>query len=123
LQKYFRPGELGAVRFANIGFSNPEFWAQFTGFFEITCGIMILLGFLTRLACIPLFIIIMVAFVTTKMQILTGHGFWPFAHEYRTDFAVTLLLILLFRFGAGGNSIDFKLFSLKSISHEREGNS
>jgi hypothetical protein len=41
---------------------------------------------------------------------LVNKGFWPFAHEYRTDFAVTLLLILLLKYGAGKNSIDFKMF-------------
>jgi uncharacterized membrane protein YphA (DoxX/SURF4 family) len=55
-----------------------------------------------------------VAFITTKLPMLVNKGFWPFAHEYRTDFAVTLLLILLLKYGAGKNSIDFKMFRLKS---------
>jgi len=40
-------------------------------------------------------IIMVTAFVTTKWPILIEKGFWPFAHEYRTDFAMTLLLIYL----------------------------
>jgi len=36
-----------------------------------------------------------VAFVTTKYPILIDKGFWSFAHEYRTDFAMTVLLIVL----------------------------
>jgi uncharacterized membrane protein YphA (DoxX/SURF4 family) len=123
LQKYTRPEEIGVGRFAKLGFNNPAFWAYFTGSFEILCGMLIVLGFLTRFASIPLFIIMIVAFMTTKMPMLTGHGFWTFAHEYRTDFAVTLLLVLLFRYGAGKNSIDFKLFSLKSMEYERGKNS
>jgi len=41
-----------------------------------------------------------VPFITTKYPILMEKGFWVFAHEYRTDFAMTLLLIVLIA-GAG----------------------
>ncbi|MDP4240047.1 MAG: DoxX family protein, partial [Bacteroidota bacterium] len=58
-------------------------------------------GLLIRLASIPPFIIMMVAFVTTKWPLLLDKGFWAFAHEYRTDFAMTLLLIYLFLYGTG----------------------
>lgn len=81
LQKYFTSGETGVARFAKIGFSNPSFWSYFTGSFEIICGLLILVGFLTRLAAIPLLIIMLVAFITTKIPILNDNGFWPFAHE------------------------------------------
>ena len=114
LQKYIIPGATGTARFAKIGFSNPAFWAYFTGSFEIVCGILILLGFLTRLAAIPLLIIMVVAFITTKIPILTGNGFWAFAHEYRTDFAMTLLLIYLLVYGAGNYSLDKKINNAKT---------
>jgi putative oxidoreductase len=110
LQKYITPFEAGAGRFAKIGFSHPEFWAYFTGSFEIICGLLILVGFITRIATIPLLIIMVVAFISTKLPLLMSKGFWPFAHEYRTDFAVTLLLILLLKYGAGKTSIDSKVF-------------
>jgi putative oxidoreductase len=109
LQKYITPDATGAGRFAKIGFSHPSFWAYFTGSFEITCSILILLGFLTRLAAIPLLIVMLVAFITTKWPMLTGQGFWPFAHEYRTDFAMTSLLLYLLIYGGGNNSLDKKL--------------
>lgn len=108
LQKYIRPEEVGTGRFAKIGFSDPAFWSYFTGGFEIICGILILIGFLTRLASIPLLIIMTTAFVTTKIPFLLNKGFWPFAHEYRTDFAMTLLLIFLLLYGGGKNSVDIK---------------
>jgi uncharacterized membrane protein YphA (DoxX/SURF4 family) len=110
LQKYILPDVDGPVRFAKIGFFPPAFWAYFTSSFEITCGVLILIGFLTRVATVPLLIIMIVAFITTKIPILMGKGFWSFAHEYRTDFAVTLLLILLLRCGAGKDSIDSRVF-------------
>lgn len=109
LQKYITPDAAGTGRFTKIGFSYPSFWAYFTGTFEIICGTLILLGLCTRLAAIPLLIIMIVAFISTKIPILVDEGFWNFAHEYRTDFAMTLLLIYLLIYGGGNNSIDKKL--------------
>jgi putative oxidoreductase len=106
IQKYLFPELLGTGRFMKIGFSHPEFWAYFTGTFEIVCGALVLLGLFTRLASIPLFIIMITAFVTTKWTILTDKGFWSMAHEYRTDFAMTLLLLYLIIYGSGRWSID-----------------
>lgn len=118
IQKYLLPDAVGAGRFAKIGFSNPSLWAHFTGAFEIICGILILLGLLTRLAAIPLFIIMIVAFIATKYPILIDKGFWAMAHEYRTDFAMTLLLIYLIIYGGGNSSIDKKLIHSKTIQNE-----
>jgi len=101
IQKYLYPELLGTGRFLKIGFSDPSFWAYFTGAFEIVCGILIILGILVRLVSIPPLIVMVVAFITTKWPILINKGFWPFAHEYRTDFAMTLLLIYLIVYGAG----------------------
>jgi putative oxidoreductase len=70
---------------------------------------LVLAGFLTRLASVPLFIIMITAFVTTKWPMLMDKGFWPMAHEYRTDFAMTLLLIFLFIHGAGRWSADLRI--------------
>ena len=111
LQKFITPDSVGAGRFAKIGFENPEFWALFAGSFEIICGLLILVGFLTRLASIPLLIIMLVAFVTTKYPLLLDKGFFAMAHDYRTDFAMTLLLLFLIYFGGGSKSLDKKLFS------------
>jgi putative oxidoreductase len=111
IQKFIFPELLGTGRFAKIGFTNPEFWASFTGCFEIVCGILVLFGFLTRIASIPLFIIMATAFITTKYPLLKEKGIWNFAHEYRTDFAMTLLLLLLVLYGGGKYSIDKLLFN------------
>jgi putative oxidoreductase len=111
IQKYLFPELLGTGRFLKIGFSYPAFWAYFTGTFEIICGVMILLGIFTRLVSIPLFIIMITAFVTTKWPILIDKGFWTMAHEYRTDFALTILLIYLLIVGGGRWSADSKIFN------------
>ena len=106
IQKFLFPELLGTGRFTKIGFSNPEFWADFTAVFEITCGTLVLLGLAVRLASVPLLIIMMTAFITTKWPLLVTKGFWVFAHEYRTDFAMTLLIIYLIIYNGGGLSLD-----------------
>lgn len=100
---------LGPGRFTEIGFNRSFFWAYLTGAIEISCGILILSGLFTRLASIPLLIIMISAFITTKLPVLISKGFWTFAHEYTTDFALTLLLILLIIHGGGKWSADLKI--------------
>jgi putative oxidoreductase len=112
IQKYLFPELVGTTRFEKIGFDDPAFWAYFTGTFEIICGVLVLVGLLTRIASIPLLIIMVTAFVTTKWPMLVDKGLWPFAHEYRTDFAMTLLLIYLLIYGAGNYSFDSKINKL-----------
>jgi uncharacterized membrane protein YphA (DoxX/SURF4 family) len=109
IQKFLFPDLLGTGRFERIGFSDPAFWAYFTATFEIICSSLILIGLLTKIAAFPLIIIMITAFVTTKWPILADKGFWALAHEYRTDFAMTMLLIYLLIYGSGSLSIDSKI--------------
>ena len=109
IQKFLFPELVGAGRFEKIGFANPEFLASFVASFEIVCGTLMLIGFSVRIAAIPLLIIIVTAITTTKIPILREKGFWSMAHEARTDFAMTLLLIHLLIFGGGRWSVDSKI--------------
>ena len=109
IQKFLFPELIGAGRFEKIGFANPEFLASFVASFEIICGTLMLIGFSVRIAAVPLFIIMMTAITTTKIPILAEKGFWSMAHEARTDFAMTVLLIYLLIFGSGKWSIDSKI--------------
>jgi putative oxidoreductase len=109
IQKFIVPELVGAGRFEKIGFSNPEFWASFVATFEIICGILVLIGLTTRLAVIPLLVIMATAIITTKIPILMESGFWSMAHASRTDFAMTMLLIFLLIYGAGTFSVDKKI--------------
>src|SRR3984893_16469432 len=72
LQKLIFPDILGAGRFANIGIPSPELMGPFVGIVEIICGTLIILGLFTRLAAIPLIIIMIVAIISTKVPILLG---------------------------------------------------
>lgn len=119
IQKYLFPNLLGPGRFEKIGFADPAFWAYFTATFEIICSLMILTGLLTRIAAIPLFIIMVNAFISTKWPLLIDKGFWVMAHEYRTDFALTVLLIYLMFSGGGSWSADSKfIFLAERKNHE-----
>src|ERR1700722_20121917 len=53
IQKFLFPDSLGPGRFLKIGLPAPEFLAYFVAVFEITCGTLIVLGLLTRLAVTP----------------------------------------------------------------------
>jgi uncharacterized membrane protein YphA (DoxX/SURF4 family) len=106
IQKFLFPGEIGAGRFANIGLPSPETLAPFVGTVEIICGALVLIGFLTRLAVIPLIIIMLTAIFSTKIPILLESGFWKMAHESRTDFSMLLSSIFLLINGAGNWSFD-----------------
>ena len=109
IQKFLFPELVGAGRFEKIGFANPEFLAAFVASFEIVCGIFMLIGFSVRVAAIPLLIIMITAITTTKIPILTEKGFWQMAHDSRTDFAMTLLIVFLIIYGAGKFSADYRI--------------
>jgi putative oxidoreductase len=106
IQKFLYPAEVGAGRFAKIGLPSPEVLGPFVGCFEIACGVLVLLGLLTRLAVVPLITIMLVAIATTKIPILQQQGFWKMAHDARTDWSMLLGSIFLLIVGAGYWSID-----------------
>jgi putative oxidoreductase len=108
LQKFLYPDDLGTGRFEKLGIGHPAFWAPFTASFEMVCSLLIIIGLYTRLAVVPLLIMV-VAFITSKWPEFLEKGFWPMAHDGRTDFAMTLLLIFLLIYGSGKPSIDFNL--------------
>ena len=114
IQKFLFPMELGVGRFTKIGFPDPAFLAGFVGVFEILCGTLVLIGLLTRFACIPLFIIMIVSISTTKIPLLHEHGIWNMLHEIRVDWAMLLGSIFLLIKGAGNFSLDKKFFSNES---------
>ncbi len=109
IQKFLFPAGLGAGRFAKIGFESPETVAAIVAFFEIVCGSLVLVGLATRLAVIPLIVIMLTAIVSTKLPILREQGFWKMAHEARTDWCMLLGSLFLLLVGAGRWSLDSRL--------------
>jgi putative oxidoreductase len=119
IQKLIFPEILGAGRFARIGIPYPDIMGPFVGVVETLCGALIILGLFTRLAAIPLIVIMVVAIVSTKLPILFGqdvwifhlpklprYGFWSMAHEARADFCMLLGSLYLLIEGGGRWSLD-----------------
>jgi putative oxidoreductase len=106
IKKFLFVEQWGAGRFARIGIPAPHVLAPLVGVTEIVCGLLLLLGLLTRLAAVPLIIDISVAIASTKVPLLFKSGFWPMEAEARTDYSMILGLIFLFLVGAGPFSFD-----------------
>ena len=109
IQKFLFPATLGVGRFIKIGIPAPQFFAPFVGMVEIVCGTLLIVGFLTRMATIPLIVDISVAIITTKIPMLSRAGFWSMAHEARTDYCMLLGLSFLLLVGSGPFSIDRRI--------------
>jgi uncharacterized membrane protein YphA (DoxX/SURF4 family) len=123
IQKLIFPDILGAGRFARIGIPFPDLMGPFVGVVETVCGLLIIFGLVTRLASIPLIIIMIVALVSTKLPILVGHnvwifhlaqdikrtGFWSMMHEARADLTMLLGCLYLLIVGAGRCSFDARM--------------
>jgi putative oxidoreductase len=134
VQKLIFPDVLGAGRFARIGIPFPDLMGPFVGIVETVCGALIIVGLLTRLAAIPLIIIMLVALVSTKLPILLGHdvgifhlsadikrlGFWSMMHEARADLTMLLGAIYLLIEGAGAWSLDAMLARAGAVPYLRE---
>ncbi len=108
IQKFLFPAVRGAGRFLNIGLPAPDFLGYFVGSFEIICGLLVLIGWLTRYAAAPLIVIMLAAIVSTKIPILINEGFWVMAHAARTDWAMLLGSLFLLINGGGRWSPDAK---------------
>ena len=119
IQKLAFPDLLGAGRFAKIGIPYPDLMGPFVGAVETICGALIILGLFTRLASIPLTVIMIVAVISTKVPILLGqevwifhlpklsrYGFWSMLHEARADFDMLLGSLYLLIAGGGAWSLD-----------------
>jgi putative oxidoreductase len=122
IQKWIRPEDVGAGRFSDIGIPWPEVMGLLVGSIEIACGALVVVGLFTRIAVLPLIGVMIVAILSTKIPILLGHGywifaepkqglagFWDFAHESRTDFAMLLGSTFLSIVGAGARSFDARI--------------
>ena len=117
--KFLYPAAQAAGRFTKIGIPFPDFFGPFVATVETVCGVLVIVGLLTRPAAILLFIDISVAILTTKIPVLLGHGYLGFAlmpldhygflsmvHEARTDFSMWFGLLFLLVAGPGRWSMD-----------------
>jgi putative oxidoreductase len=109
IQKFVFPDALGPGRFTKIGIPAPEMMANFVGVCETVCGVLFLVGLLTRFAAVTMIIDMLVAIATTKVPTLEEQGFWAMAHEARTDWSMLLGSLFLLIVGAGTWSMDARI--------------
>lgn len=127
IQKLIYAEMLGAGRFTKMGIPYPAFTGPFVGWLEIICGLLVLVGLLSRLATVPLIMTMVVAITTTKIPIWMGrdwvvtetitfyvrelktYGFWSFMHETRLDWAMLMLACYLLSVGSGQWSLDKRM--------------
>src|SRR5262249_10923545 len=106
IKKCMFPADCGVGRFEKIGIVYPGLTAPFVGVVETVCGLLLILGFLTRPAALLLLINISVAILTTKVPILIHKGFWPAEAEARTDYSMFMSTLFFLIVGGGVMALD-----------------
>lgn len=94
--------------FTNLGIPYPEFQAPLVAGTEFVCGLLLILGFLTRIASIPLVIVMVVAIQAAKADELEVFSDLLSFSEY----LFIVLLLWLIVAGPGKVSLD-RLFAKK----------
>lgn len=94
--------------FRELGIPRPELQAPFAAGTELVCGALLLAGLATRLACLPLSVVMIVAIATALWPELDGAGDLYFKGEF--------LFLVLFGwiavYGPGPLSLDALLLRL-----------
>jgi uncharacterized membrane protein YphA (DoxX/SURF4 family) len=115
--KFVYPNQ-GVGRFTKLGFPWPELTAHFVAITEITGGLLLLFGLLTRVTALYFIAEMIVAILTTKISLYLGTsplpmppalpkvGPWAVLHEIRSDYAQLLTSLFLLLEGAGVRSLD-----------------
>ncbi|MVM33664.1 DoxX family membrane protein [Spirosoma sp. HMF4905] len=108
----------GVGRFTKLGFPYPAETAHFIAVLEIVGGILLILGYRSRLVSLIFVGEMIVAILTTKIALYLGTsplplppsppqaGIWAFLHEVRTDFSLLITCLFIALNGAGPFSVD-----------------
>ena len=96
----------GAGRFfESLGFENGLMWAWIVGILEFVCGLLLAVGFLTRLAAGPIIVFMIVAIVTHHWE--NGYNWEARGIEYPLFWAIVAFHFLIH--GGGPLSVDAKI--------------
>ena len=91
--------------FAQLGIPHPELQGPFASANELVCGTLILVGLFTRLASVPLIIVMIVAIMTAQRENVSSLG----DLFGLVEFCYVTLLVWLGIAGAGPLSLDHLL--------------
>ena len=117
----------GVGRFTKLGFPFPEATAHFIAAGEIIGGLFLILGLFTRITTFYFIIQMIVAVLSTKIDLYLGTsplplppvppklGIWAVLHEIRSDYAQILTCLFLLIEGAGRRSLDFIISTSKKV--------
>jgi putative oxidoreductase len=94
--------------FGSLGIPHPELQAPFASATEFACGALMLAGLFTRLASVPLVIVMLVAIATAQRENVNGLGDLFGLSEY----LYITLLVWIGVAGAGPLSLDHALVRL-----------
>jgi uncharacterized membrane protein YphA (DoxX/SURF4 family) len=120
----------GVGRFTKLGFPFPETTAHIIATGEIIGGLLLILGLLTRITAFYFIIQMIVAVLSTKIDLYFGRsplpmppappkvGIWAVLHEIRSDYAQILSCLFLLIEGPGRKSLDFIINNSKKIYHK-----
>ena len=106
-------GKLHAIEqtaqfFTSLSFPNPVFLSYFVGYFELICGICLFLGVASRIAAIPVIIVMLTALSTAHAPDISNFRFLlepkSLVHQPPYPFLITAFVILIF--GPGRLSVD-----------------
>jgi putative oxidoreductase len=125
----------GVGRFTKLGFPFPETTAHLIAFGEIIGGLLLILGLFTRITAFYFIIQMIVAVLSTKIDLYLGRsplplppappkiGIWAVLHETRSDYAQILSCLFLLIEGAGRRSLDFIVSTSKKVYKMSRGSS
>jgi len=117
----------GVGRFTKLGFPFPVTTAHFVASAEIIGGLFLLVGLLTRATAFFFVIQMMVAVLSTKIDLYYGTsplplppalpkiGIWAVLHEIRSDYAQIFTCLFLLLEGPGRRSLDFMLSARRRL--------
>ncbi len=94
--------------FESLGFAHPVFLAQWVGITELICGLLLFLGFASRLAAISVLCIMTAALATAHAHSLNRLQFLldPFLLTAQAPYPFLIMAFLVLAFGPGRVSID-----------------
>ena len=117
----------GVGRFTKLGFPFPDTTAHVIATGEIIGGLLLIFGLFTRVAALYFIIQMIVAVLSTKIDLYFGTsplplppappktGIWAVLHEIRSDYAQILTCLFLCMEGAGRRSLDFMISASKKL--------
>lgn len=110
-------GKLGnakgvAVFFADLGIPFPELNAYIAGGIEFFGGLLLIVGLFSRVAAIPLFIVMIVAYFTAHSDAIQNILTAPGVFVAQSPFNYMLAALIILAFGPGKISLDYLLCKL-----------